>query len=68
MAGGAQNKTKNKENNLGRYCTKIEMENVGKDMEDHSGNYPPPPYGQPEKTTTISMSCGHELRSTDSGP
>ena len=44
----------------------IEMENVGKEMKDHSGN--DPPFTECLKMKTISMSCKQEFRSTDSGP
>ena len=66
MAGGAQNKTQKQGKQLGKMSHEIELENVGKEMKDHSGN--DPPFTECLKMKTISMSCKQEFRSTDRGP
>ena len=44
---GRKIKHKKQGKQLGKMSHEIEMENVGIEMEDHSGN-DPPPYGMPE--------------------
>ena len=63
---GRKIKHKKQGKQLGKMSHEIEMENVGIEMEDHSGN--DPPFTECLKMKTISMSCKQEFRSTDSGP